>query len=94
MSAIDVLEGWFIPAVTPLCLTSCVYLFEELEQEKGDKLVAQIIFVAACLVLAYVAALHAQKSSRMDVRLTLLFEIIAIAIVALRIVQDPPSTQS
>ena len=82
---------WFVPGVLPMCLASCVYLFEQLEEERGNKRIAELTFALSCALIAYVAYTRLQQTSDFDVRLTLAFEMVGTGLVGMRIVQ-PPST--
>lgn len=81
------MDEWFVPGVLPMCLASCVYLFEQLEEERGDKRIAQVVFVAACALIAYIAFKKTREASTFDVRMTLAFEIVGTALVGSRIVR-------
>ena len=81
------MEDWFVPGILPMCLASCVYLFEQLEEERGNKRVAALVFLVACTLIAYVAYKKMRESTITDVRVTLAIEIIGTALVGSRIVQ-------
>ena len=83
-----VVETWFLPFAVYVSLACTVYLFEQVETEKGGKMVAKIGLLVATLVLASITHLHFLHTGNQAVRVTNLILLVAIFLVAGKVVQD------
>ena len=90
MAAISPLrvETYFPILTLAVSLTACVYLFEQLEQEKTDKRIGKALFIVSGILMLYFANKERLIVRENDVKLLYFFLMIGTIVVVASIVQD------
>ena len=81
-------ESWFVPLGVLVSLQASVYLFEQLEEEKGDKRIGKALFSTGCIFLSYVCYKIRSSIEDETARLSLLLLLPACLIVMAKILQE------
>lgn len=81
-------DSWFVPLGVIISLQASVYLFEQLEEERGDKRVAKALFSTGCIFLSYVCYKMRDSIEDETARLSLLLLLPTCLVVMAKILQE------